>query len=242
MINTMCLHNFICKKKQFKKDLESVNEITKKYEELFKYFSSVYKTMSEYDSLHEGFREKKYIHQIKKVYKFYILSEIYFTQMLNYLIKNRKYLYEMKSWFVTMNNVCKMFYMFDNMKFSNCSIFTNLNRVYKNLQLKDKILAFMTISMPMGHLILSSFMYEKREVQIPRELSYRKKINITNEINILFLNVSNIGLQYNFEFLHLYFLSLYNFFSNRRYCKNNIRSTDEKKRKYFSDLESLYRI
>lgn len=54
----MCLHNFICKKKQFKKDLESVNEITKKYEELFKYFSSVYKTMSEYDSLHEGFREK----------------------------------------------------------------------------------------------------------------------------------------------------------------------------------------
>lgn len=233
----MCYYNLRLKASRFNfEEGYTISEkISKEYRKMLKLFNSCYKNIKDHKiNIGKQKLEENYL----KIIEFYFLAEKLLYSLLTELFSFTSEMQKMESIFIILNDTSKMFYMFDDVRSNNCSLFCDAKSV-KNLDTREKIVSFMSVAIPMGHLFVSTFTYQNREIYIHTNLIKRNKIQLCHRKREKLRFISFYLCVSKFEYLYLYVSGVYKNFFSDEWWSIPIKFSDRKKREYFEILTKM---
>lgn len=225
---------------KFVEGFELSNHTIKKYDKLKSIFLDSYENIRTYEIKKRVSNKKEYYKKLRKIEDFYFKSEKLIYFLLTELLSKDTGLEKKEHVFTTLNNICKMFFMFDDVRTHNSAIFSDINKISKYYRQHDKIFTLMSIAIPMGHLFISTFVYGNKEIFVPSNLIIRNKIVLCSDKLNSLRYISYISKNLSLEYLYIYCSAVYKYFAPFEFCFNIVLPKDFKKQKYLKDL--LYMV
>ncbi|RVD92558.1 3-ketodihydrosphingosine reductase [Tubulinosema ratisbonensis] len=221
---------------KFAEGYELSNQTTKKYDKLKLIFLDTYENIKNYKPKLKITNKKEYYKKLKKIEEFYFDSEKLIYFLLTELLSKDTLLNTKGNIFKILNNICKMFFMFDDVRTYNSGIFSDIDKISKYYKQHDKIFTLMSIALPMGHLFLSTFICGNKEIFIPINLITRNKIVLCSEKLNTLRFVAYVAKNSNMDYLYIYSCAVYKFFAPFDFCYTTLLPRESKKQKYIKDL------
>lgn len=142
------------------------------------------------------------------------LLNVLFTEIL----KPKTNLKHKRPIFVLLEKLSQMFYLFDKVRFRENQVFHNfalIKQSGKPCLSEKKVLeltSFLSISMPMAHLFLSSFTSNRVELHIPTVLFKRNLVHLDKNRKEILHFMCSLLCSTDFRFLAMYLCAVYNRF------------------------------
>lgn len=180
---------------------------------------------------------------MQTILEFYESSNIYLILLLEEILKepiSRK-----KQIFILLDKLFKMFFIFDITRHNKSQLFHNytLFKESKTNQTNfmQKCNAFAALSMPMGHLFISTFSAEYKEVYYPTQLIKRNTIFLNNQkrnyifyLSCIFCEIKEL------PYCRIFFCGLFNRFFQSGYFIGFIEQLESQKQAYYVSLAEYH--